>query len=67
MVPVHQRTVNLIAYSSLGIVTGRIDPAGFGPGHGWVGVGVEIFHPANDPDPNAGSCGSQTYLDSAEQ
>ena len=46
---------------------GRIDLAGFGLGYGWVGVGVEIFHPANDLDPNAGSCGSQTYLDSVEQ
>jgi len=40
---------------------GRIDPLGFGLGHGWVRVGVEIFHPANDPDPDARSCRSQTY------
>ena len=45
----------------LGIVTGRIDPSGFGLGYGQVGVGVKIFHPANNPDPDAGSCGSQTY------
>jgi len=40
---------------------GRIDPLGFGLGHGRVRVGVEIFYPANDLDPDAGSCGSQTY------
>ena len=46
---------------------GRIDLVGFGLGHGWVRVGVKIFYPANDPDLNARSCRSQTYLDSVEQ
>jgi len=40
---------------------GCIDPSGFGLGYGQVGVGVKIFHPANNPDPDARSCGSQTY------
>jgi len=53
--------VDTFALLPLGIVTGRIDPSGFGPGHGRVRVGVKIFHPANDLDLDARSCRSQTY------
>jgi len=48
----------------VGIVTGGVDPLGFGLGCSWVGVGVEIFYPANDPYPDARSCGFSTYLNS---
>jgi len=43
---------------------GGVDLPGFGPGRSQVGVGVEIFHPANDLYPDARSCGFLTYLNS---
>jgi len=43
---------------------GGVDLPGFGPGRSQVRVGVEIFHPANDPYPDARSCGFLTYLNS---
>ena len=41
---------------------GCIDLLGFGLGHGWVRVGVKIFHPANDPDPDIGLAGHGPIL-----
>jgi len=49
---------------NLGIVTGGVDPLGFGSGRSQVRVRVEIFHPANDPYPDTRSCRFSTYLNS---